>query len=209
LGHFTPILQNFGVPFQYHDLGDPIPAASFSALIVLGGPMSANDDLPGIKDELNLIERELQAGTPTLGICLGSQLIAKVLGARVYRNSALEIGWKPVFLTDAAKADPVFSKLPSPAPFFHWHSETFDLPSGAEWLAWSDQCRHQAYRYGDNVYAVQFHPEITAEMIADWQRQPVNCGDVATLDAPIDPCAYDSEPLARSILERWLSIGLS
>ena len=169
--------------------------------------MSANDDIPGLKDELKLIERALAQGTPVLGICLGSQLIARALGARVYRNRELEIGWKPVHLTDAGRRDAVLGRLASPMECFHWHGETFDIPAGAERLAWSDLCANQAYRYGANVCALQFHPEVTAEMIEDWSRQPVNCGDVATLDGPIDARAVDQAPLARSILEGWLGCG--
>jgi GMP synthase (glutamine-hydrolysing) len=89
--------------------------------------------------------------------------------------------------------------------FFHWHSDTFDLPTGAEWLACSALTRHQAFRYGRNVWGLQFHPEITSEMIVDWSAQPVNCGAVAKLDQPLDPYAHDQRAAARSILERWLS----
>jgi len=168
--------------------------------------MSANDDLPGLRDELGLIERSLRDDVPVLGICLGSQLIAKALGAKVYPNKQLEIGWEPVWLTDAAKDDTLFSGIGSPETFFHWHGETFDLPLGAEWLAYSAKCRHQAYRHGRRVYGLQFHPEVSAEMIADWCGQPVNCGDVATLTAPVDPNRYDQRALAKRILESWLKL---
>ncbi len=168
--------------------------------------MSANDPLPALSDEMRVIEAALQRGMPVLGVCLGGQLLARVLGARVYRNPASEIGWAPVALTDAGRADPVLSGIASPPTFFHWHSETFDLPAGAEWLAWSDLCRHQAYRFGPNAYGLQFHPEMTPEMIADWTMQPVNCADLVELERPPDPHAYDARPAARSILERWLSL---
>ena len=141
-----------------------------------------------------------------LGICLGSQLIAKALGARVYRNGELEIGWEPVWFTDAAKNDPVLGGMASPEMFFHWHGETFDLPQGAEWLAYSKKCRHQAYRYGRSVYGIQFHPEITAEMIDDWCVQPVNCGDVEALPGPIDARLHDSREASKGILESWLKL---
>lgn len=163
--------------------------------------MSAND--PAMKPELELMDRALAGGVPILGICLGSQLVAKALGARVYRNAALEIGWEPVYLTEAARHDPVFGDLPAPFTFFHWHGETFDLPRGAEWLAYSRKTPHQAYRYGSRVYGIQFHPEVTPEMIADWCAQPVNCGDVATLNETIDPEAHDQSAIARQILKRW------
>lgn len=207
LGYFTETLVRQARAFTYHDLEDPEPPCldGHQGLIVLGGPMSANDPIPGLTEETRVIERALQRDLPVLGICLGSQLIARVLGARVYRNQCLEIGWAPVHFSDAGRADVLFQDLPTPATFFHWHSDTFDLPSGAEWLAWSDLTRHQAYRFGRNVWGLQFHPEITPEMIADWAAQPVNCGDVAQLDRPLDPHAYDQGPAARSILERWLS----
>src|SRR5580698_9313 len=99
LGHFADVLENY----SYHDLGEPLPPQNHSGLIIMGGPMSANDDLPGLKDELALIETALHDDVPILGICLGSQLIAKALGAKVFRNPELEIGWEPVWLTDAAK----------------------------------------------------------------------------------------------------------
>ena len=204
LGVFEDALARRAVSFFYHDLGGDIPRENFPAAIVMGGAMSANDALPGLARELQWIERALHAGTPLLGICLGSQLIAKALGARVYRNPELEIGWAPVSFTAAGRADPLFRSLPSPANFFHWHGETFDLPAGAEWLAYSEKCRHQAYRYRANVYGLQFHPEVTPAMIDDWQQQPVNCGDVATLAAPLDAHAFDQAPFAHSILDAWL-----
>jgi GMP synthase-like glutamine amidotransferase len=167
--------------------------------------MSANDSLPGLAHEIEVIRSALARQTPVLGICLGSQLIAKALGARVYRNPYAEIGWAPVSFTEAARRDPVFADVPSPTTFFHWHNETFDLPEGAELLARSDRCRHQAYRYGRNVYGLQFHPEITPAMIEDWCAQPVNCGDVRALTEPIDAYATDPSSLAQLIFERWLS----
>jgi GMP synthase (glutamine-hydrolysing) len=204
LGYFAEALRACGVSFSYHDLGDSFLPEKHDALVIMGGPMSANDPLPGLAAELSLIEQGLKDRIPMLGICLGSQLLAKALGARVYRNAALEIGWEPVHLTDAGRSDPLFRGIASPTTFFHWHGETFDLPEGAEWLAYSAKCRNQAFRYGENVYGLQFHPEVTAEMIADWSAQPVNCGDVATLDAPIDPYAFHPAAVAAKMLNAWV-----
>src|SRR5579862_1682436 len=195
LGNFAGAL---GLSFQYHDRGENFDTKSYERMIIMGGPMSAND--PEVAGELPVIEKALKRGSPILGICLGSQLIAKALGARVYRNRALEIGWEPVHFTEAAKTDSIFQGMPSPTVFFHWHGDTFDLPEGAERLAWSEKTPHQAYRYGSNVYGLQFHPEVTPEMIADWCAQPVNCGDVATLAAPIDPLAHDQSAVAQQII---------
>jgi GMP synthase (glutamine-hydrolysing) len=205
LGTFADAFSARSVAFAYHDLGADSTPPEHDALVVMGGPMSANDPLPGLAAELRLIEQALHRCAPILGICLGSQLIAKALGANVYRNAQLEVGWAPVHLTDAGKADPIFEGIASPTTFFHWHGETFDLPDCAEWLAYSDKCRHQAYRYRDNVYGLQFHPEVDAAMITDWCSQPVNCGDVATLEAPVDPYAHDQTKLAHRIANAWLN----
>jgi GMP synthase (glutamine-hydrolysing) len=206
LGHFAEILKQNNIPFFYKDLGERLALDACRGVIVMGGPQSANDSLPGLLAELKLIEQAVAAETPVLGICLGAQLIARALGARVYRNPEKEIGWAPIYLTEAAESDAVFSGIASPATLFHWHGETFDLPAGARWLAYSDKCRHQAFRFRRNVYGVQFHPEITPEMIVDWSAQPANCGDVHRFDAPLDPHAVDTAPLARHILEGWLTV---
>jgi len=206
LGNFGPVLDQRAQPFVYHDLGQPINIEGYNGVIILGGAMSANDPLPGLADELKLIEDAIRREIPVLGICLGAQLIAKALGARVYRNAELEIGWEPVYFTDAARSDAVLSGFPSPSTFFHWHGETFDLPADAEWLAYSDKCRHQAYRIGRRVYGIQFHLEITAEMAMNWCADSENCGEIASLDQPVDPCGVDTAPLARRILENWLDL---
>ncbi len=202
LGYFEEVLRDRNISFYYRDLGDPLDIGSHAGVIVMGGPQSANDQ--EMADELRFIQQALDAKIPVLGICLGAQLIAKALGADVYRNDEKEIGWAPVYFDAAAAADPIFGRLPSPSMFFHWHSETFTLPGGAVSLAYSDKCRQQAFRFHEAVYGIQFHPEITPEMIVDWSAQPVNCGDAESLDAPPDPHAVDSGPLARQILEGWL-----
>jgi GMP synthase (glutamine-hydrolysing) len=205
LGYFSAILDRNAVPYEYHDLGQPITLDGYRRIIIMGGPMSANDPLPGLTAELAVIKQALKEGAPLLGICLGAQLIAKALGASVYRNAQKEIGWGPIHFTEAGQADPLFREMERAETFFHWHGDTFDLPQGAEWLAYSEKCRHQAYRYGNSVYGLQFHPEVTAEMIADWCAQPLNCGDVEDLERPIDPKARDLESAAAQILEAWLA----
>src|SRR5579863_4616489 len=108
LGRFAEILTDKRIPFFYKDLGEPLALDACHGLIVMGGPQSANDALPGLLAELKLIEQAVVAETPVLGICLGAQLIAKALGARVYRNPEKEIGWAPVYFTETARRDPVF-----------------------------------------------------------------------------------------------------
>ncbi len=191
LGRIADVLTGRGIEFEYVDLyAQPRRAVSIGdadALIFMGGPMSVNDDLPYIRQELDCIAQAIALGKPILGVCLGSQLIAKALGARVYRNRVKEIGWAPVYWTEAARQDPLFSDLDSPESIFHWHGETFDLPPGAELLAYSDACRHQAYHVGDNVYGLQFHLEATPETIAGWLLEDANCGDIQEVTEPIDP----------------------
>jgi GMP synthase (glutamine-hydrolysing) len=130
-GHFAQRLEAKSIPFSYRELGAPLSLDGCTGLIVMGGPQSANDSDPGLLAELRLIEAALLRRTPIMGVCLGAQLIAKALGARVYKNTAKEIGWAPVYFTEAAKDDPVFGGFASPTTFFHWHGETLDLPQGA------------------------------------------------------------------------------
>jgi len=203
LGYFAEILNDLHIPFVYSDLNDKLDLGPHTGLIVMGGPQSAND--PDMSAEMHFIQQVIDEHYPVLGICLGAQLIAKALGAHVYRNHEKEIGWAPVHFTEIAHGDPLLGGLDSPTTFFHWHSETFTQPSGTELLAYSDKCRQQAFRYRDSVYGIQFHPEITPAMVVDWSTQPVNCGDVDSLEAPIDPYAAATEPLARHILEGWIS----
>jgi GMP synthase-like glutamine amidotransferase len=207
LGLIAPALRDAGISFQYLDLfrNSFAPLPDFSALISMGGPMSANDDLPFIRRELDLIQETAATGKPVLGICLGAQLIAKALGAKVYRNHSREIGWFPVYWTEAAGRDPLFSGLSRPETLFHWHGETFDLPPGAEWLASSAACRNQAFRFGRGVYALQFHLEVTPAMIADWCEEELNAADVRTVEAPIDPDANAARlaELSGLVFGRW------
>lgn len=212
LGRISDALEEAGLRFQYVDLpGDPSVHISWSGvagLIFLGGPMSVNEDLAYLRRELGLIDEALAAGKPMLGICLGAQLIAKALGARVYANPVKEIGWAPIHLTEAGRRDPLLGRLRDPEVVLHWHGETFDLPSGATWLAYSEACRHQAFRYGSNIYGLQFHLEATPEMIAAWCAAPVNRRDVEELPAPIDPLAHQDRlgELSSSVFGAWVSL---
>ncbi len=137
-------------------------------LVVLGGPMSVNDDAlhPWLGEEKRYLQQAIARGIPTLGICLGAQLLAAVLGARVFANAQREIGWFPVEATPAAATSPLFALFPPVLPVFHWHGETFDLPSGATHLARSAACEHQAFSYGDLVLGLQFHLETTPAAVA-------------------------------------------
>lgn len=212
LGLIAPALKRNSKEFLYietYSSGIEFPdVTSAQALIFMGGPMSANDDLPYLQREIECIRAAHAAGIPMLGICLGAQLIAKALGGAVQRNPVKEIGWFPIEFTDAAAHDPLFSGLNQPETVFHWHGETFDLPPGAELLASSENCRNQAFRLGPNTYALQFHLEVTPDMISDWCTQDANCGDVKELNAPIDPhCnAARLSELAELVFGRWCAL---
>ncbi|HXB95032.1 MAG TPA: hypothetical protein VNU70_07730 [Puia sp.] len=139
--------------------GESLPSTGdFDILIIMGGPMSVHDEdlFQWLPAEKELIAGAIQTGKKVLGICLGAQLIAEVAGARVYPNPEKEIGYWPVQWIDRPGDEELF---------FHWHGETFDLPPGAELLASSTACVNQAFRMGDHVLGVQFHPEVTPGII--------------------------------------------
>jgi len=121
-----------------------------------------------------------------LGICLGAQLVAKTLGAPVRPLDVKEIGWYRIEMTEAAPTDRLFGHLRSSETVFQWHGDTFELPTGAVSMARSEICERQAFRYGETVYALQFHMEVTAAMIDAWLREPSGCAEIEALDY-IDP----------------------
>jgi len=141
-----------------------------SALIVLGGAMGANDDrahpfLTGLKQ---LVRRVVAAGTPYLGVCLGGQLLSSALGARVESSRWEEIGNFRVTLTEEGGRDRLFSNIPRRFAAFQWHHDSFDIPPEGVLLAYSAACPHQAFRVGKCAWGVQFHPEVTEEIIRTW-----------------------------------------
>lgn len=173
LGTFrTPLLQR-GFDISYLQAGvDDLRQAQHrhaDLLVVLGGPIGVNDDVdyPFIADELALIRERLKSGRPLLGICLGAQLIAAALGARVYPSGGKEIGWNSIDLTEAGRASCLLA-LDQQAPVLHWHGDTFELPAGATLLASTAATAHQAFSYGANVLALQFHPEADAVRMQTW-----------------------------------------
>jgi GMP synthase-like glutamine amidotransferase len=142
----------------------------FNAIVILGGPMNVyeEDRYPFLREEDLFIKEAIQRGKAVLGICLGAQLMAKALGAKVTKAPDKEIGWFDVSLTKLGSRDPLFSRLPKTFPVFQWHEDTFDIPSAAKLIVTSNPIPHQAFRYGENAYGLQFHLEVTEEMIRDW-----------------------------------------
>lgn len=167
------LAEHLTVPYQLHHLyknGQLPSLEDISGLIVLGGAMGANDDakhlfLTGLKQ---LIRDVVVAGKPYLGICLGGQLLAAALGAVVVSNRWEELGTLSVQLTTEGRTDRLFQGLPDRFTTFQWHHDSFDLPHGAVLLASSATCPHQAFRVGDNAWGLQFHPEVTDQIICDW-----------------------------------------
>ena len=160
-GVFATALAKRGVGLEYWLVPkDGIPKDAGDLLIVMGGPMSVNDSDKWIAEETTFIRSVLCSGKPMIGVCLGSQFMAKALGATVRSGKALEIGMTPVRLTDAGKLDPVFGAGPESFGVFEWHGEIFDLPKGCVPLAESDIAPLQAFRYGDRAYGLLFHLEM-------------------------------------------------
>ena len=192
IGSLETYLAEAGLALRYINLYEVVPHSleleDAAALIVMGGPMNVDEveKFPFLRTEVDWLRRAMAMELPVLGICLGAQLLAKSLGARVYANGIKEIGWYQLELTAEAGADPLFAGGGPTETVFQWHGDTFDLPRGAVHLARSERCRHQAFRWGRNVYGFQFHIEMTPAMGASWLGQPENCRELAPLEY-IDP----------------------
>jgi GMP synthase-like glutamine amidotransferase len=170
-GYLGEVLSRLAVPSQIIaiDGEDPVPAGidDCSGLVFMGGPMSVNDSLPWIGQELALIREAHARGLPVLGHCLGGQLISKALGGTVNANPVREIGWHTVRKLHNETAESWLGELPSRMELFHWHGETFSAPDHAEVILESDHCARQAFASG-NTLALQCHVEVTATMVREW-----------------------------------------
>lgn len=179
-GTMVEYLEGALIPFLEVELSgaEPVPTTGeYDALVVLGGPMGVYDAAahPNVGPALGAIREALDAGRRVLGVCLGAQMMAHVLGAEVFKGPAEELGWHPVELTQAGREDRAMAALREgmgggPMTVFHWHGDTYDLPAGAVRLAGSDMYEQQAFRMGDGAYALQFHIEATPTMVASWMR---------------------------------------
>lgn len=178
LGTLDPMLKAAGFRIRYINFGrDPQiepELDAYSGLIVLGGPMAVYeaDKYTHLKTEMRLIEQALQKNIPVLGICLGAQLVAAVLGAQVRKARDWELGWYDVHVTEKAKSNPLFKAYDKSEKIFQLHQDTFDVPQSADHLAWTTMCEGQAFAYGDKVYGLQFHLEVDEAMILRWLDRP-------------------------------------
>jgi GMP synthase (glutamine-hydrolysing) len=192
LGTIDAALRRAGLEFHYIDLDAKSPERfdprEVSGLVVLGGPMNVDegDQYPFLKREIGWIAATIEREVPVLGICLGSQLMAAALGARVWHSPVKEIGWYEIELTEAARHDTLLKHLRPRETVFQWHGDTFDLPTGATALARSEVCGNQAFRFGSSAWALQFHLEVTTEIIEAWLNDPDGRAELAELSY-IDP----------------------
>ncbi len=176
-GTILDFLKKEKIPYAGVSLyaGEALPALEQTrALVIMGGPMNVYEEekYPFLKEETALLKKAIDANVPCLGICLGSQLIAKALGKRVYKASQPEIGWSEVSLTRDAQKDKIFSSLGRERlKVLQWHEDTFDLPDGAVHLASSTIVKNQAFRFGNRIYGLQFHVEVNKAMLEDWFKK--------------------------------------
>jgi GMP synthase (glutamine-hydrolysing) len=217
LGSFETPLRAAGYEIDYVEMADCDPAAldplAPDLLVVLGGPIGVYDHeaYPIVSTERLLLEARLRDGRPTLGLCLGAQLMAAALGARVYPGPSKEIGWSALELTPAGRNHPLAAL--EGLPVLHWHGDTFDLPDGCDRLASTPLCLNQAFARGANVLGLQFHPEVMASRFEYWLIG--HASELAT--AGIDPTrlredarryAKGLEKAGTEMLQKWLA-GLS
>jgi GMP synthase (glutamine-hydrolysing) len=217
LGTLDPLLKSAGFRIRYVNFGrNPTERPvldGYAALIILGGPMNADqcDDYPHLATELALIEEALQRDISILGICLGAQLLAKVLGGSVLPEAGREIGWHGVEMTAAGLRDPVLAGFGPASEVFQWHDDVIELPDTAVHLASSERCAVQAFRYGEHAYGFQFHLEADAALIERWltvpQHQPVFANSDLDPDRIRDRIATAIKPLmslSNTTFGRWI-----
>lgn len=190
-GTIEDYLKKNNFPYTIVDLsrkGYEIPdLLDYNALIVMGGPMNVyeTDKFPYLIEEEKIIKTAIERNYLVLGICLGAQMMAKALGAKVTKGKTKEIGWYDITLTDDGLEDKAIGPLGKRVKVFQWHGDTFDIPAGAVRLAASELFPNQAFRYGKRAYALQFHLEVTEDIIKDWIRHGE--AELKPLKGIIDP----------------------
>ncbi len=216
-GTLGDVLLERGFEIEYVEAGlnslSGLDAVTPDLLIGLGGPISVyeSDLYPFINDELDLFRRRIAAKKPVIGICLGAQMLAHALGAKVYPGKAKEIGWKPLGLTTEGEKSPVSHLAASNTSMLHWHGDTFDLPEGATLLASTDITKNQIYSYGDFLLAFQCHPELKRANIESWligHASEIATSKVTTVNTiRNDTARYGNalETSGRKCFEEWLA----
>lgn len=178
-GTIAAFLDDEGIAYSIVEPEDISRATlgGFDSLVVMGGPMGVYEahDYPHVTAAMALMREALDSRLPVLGICLGAQMLAEILGAKAYPGEkGQEVGWFDITLSADGSGDPAMKAYAggsaAPLKVFHFHGDTFDIPAGAARLAGSELYENQAFRYGDNTYGLQFHIEVTAEMVADWME---------------------------------------
>lgn len=209
-GYYFEYFLHKGYDVTIHNLyeGD-MPDNNSDIIVVMGGPMNVYEEerYPFLKEEKEFISRSVKEGKKVIGVCLGAQIIADVLGSQVYRNSHKEIGWFPI----QKSANSIMGFLPDIATVFHWHGDTFELPQGAKSIYYSDATKIQAFQYDTNVLAMQFHLEMNEEIVRDLIRY---CGKdidnslfVMSKGEIIDQCkiySYSNKKILKNILKYFL-----
>jgi GMP synthase (glutamine-hydrolysing) len=218
-GVFADVLGRRGIAIETVELdeGDPLPdRRDVDLAVVMGGPMGVYDEAehPWLAAEKKWIAEAVRAGMPYFGVCLGAQLLAASLGAAVRTGSTPEVGVLPVSLTEAGQADPVLTVLGPEFDALQWHGDTFEVPAGAVCLGSSPAYPHQAIRFGDVAYGVQFHIEVTDQMFAEWGDVPAYAASAQAalgasgFDRLARAFAQNREAMARSadrMFDRWLT----
>lgn len=215
LGSWEPLLSQ-SHQIKYFNPAEQNPAnlqhENIDLLVVLGGPIGVyqDEEYPFLKNEIKLLEQRLKKDLPTLGICLGSQLIARALGSRVYPNAAKEIGWLPLKLTDEGKKHCIEPLSPELTSMFHWHGDTFDLPKEATLLASTSSCQNQIFSWGKNTLAFQCHPEVTAHRLESWwighaAELSQNNLSAKTLRKQSQEFSAKLESQSKKCLQNWLT----
>ena len=214
--YLAEVLDRHAIPWRLVriDEDEPVPdtLADCSGLVFMGGPMSVNDPLPWIEQELVLIRRAQAENMPVLGHCLGGQLICKALGGIISANPVKEIGWHSVRKCNTPAAEKWLARLPDETTLFHWHGETFSIPDGAEVILESEHCAHQAFAIG-NTLALQCHVEMMPPMVAEWAAlyahelqetsTTVQSAEQMTADLPEKIAA--AQQVADQIYQHWLA----
>jgi GMP synthase-like glutamine amidotransferase len=188
------------------DKGETIPERpDYDLLLVMGGTMNVYQEgkYPWLIEETQVIRQAVDGGKAVLGICLGGQLLAKALGAKVHVGAAREIGLIPIGLNLAGEVDPLFDGL-SPLEAAEWHDDTFDIPDGAIPLASSEGCAHQAFRFGESVYGLQFHPEVSPMMLAEWIKEAGQSPDESSFQRAIEARAGALETQADRLVDNLI-----